>query len=456
LLDVIVQEDSLSTGINEFMVLDGTDSGSSNAGDDILQETATAGTTTNNLILDATDFNEGDVRGDILLDGTDTDATDAGDSLELEDELHTPKNKIVFERIDNPNGVNHNALINEDGGFVVPETSPISGSGPLRVGETTDVSVVKSLSLKLSTTASLGPSRTSLGLVGLATPFGGADSLETELGTIKSKSAQEAHHKRNIGVIPTFFPVDIRQDGILLSEDDGGGPSLSELSTFPLSDFIRTGVIDIGTDAYNTTASSDTVGILLEENEQGSFKQEDESTVATTHGDDILLENATGPNLNEKLLLESLRIELEDNTDTTGVVPFQNFETNAFDSIAISSDILVEEGLSVALEDNNGPDHILLNGTDTNGANAGFFLIDESDSGFQILFESVETGHSDNSGIIIFNGTDSDSSDAGDKLLFQNQTRSDILNNSSYTVQGVPRFSSTNITMSSSRDMSIV
>jgi hypothetical protein len=456
LLDVIVQEDSLSTGINEFMVLDGTDSGSSNAGDDILQETATAGTTTNNLILDATDFNEGDVRGDILLDGTDADATDAGDSLELEDELHTPKSKIVFERIDNPNGVNHNALINEDGGFLVPETSLVSGSGPLRVGETTDVSVVKSLSLKLSTTASLGPSRTSLGLVGLATPFGGADSLETELGTIKSKSAQEAHHKRNIGVIPTFFPVDIRQDGILLSEDDGGGPSLSELSTFPLSDFIRTGVIDIGTDAYNTTASSDTVGILLEENEQGSFKQEDESTVATTHGDDILLENATGPNLNEKLLLESLRIELEDNTDTSGVVPFQNFETNAFDSIAISSDISSEEGLSVALEDNNGPDHILLNGTDTNGANAGFFLIDESDSGFQILFESVETGHSDNSGIIIFNGTDSDSSDAGDKLLFQNQTRSDILNNSSYTVQGVPRFSSTNITMSSSRDMSIV
>ena len=456
LLDVFVQEDSLSTGINEFMVLDGTDTGSSNAGDDILQESATAGTTSNNLILDATDFNESDVRGDFLLDGTDADGTDAGDSLELEDELHEPKNKILFERIDNPNGVNHNALIKEDGSFLVPETSPVSGSGPLRVGETTDVSVVKSISLKLSTKAPVGPSRASLGLVGIATPFGGADAIETELGTIRSKSAQEAHHKRNIGIIPTFFPVDIRQDGNLLSEDDGGGPSLSELSTFPLSDFVRTGIIDIGTDAYNTTSSSETVGILLEETEAGFFKQEDESTVATTYGDDILLENATGPNLNEKLLLESLRIELEDNTDTAGVVPFQNFETNTLDSIAISSDILSEQGLSVALEDNSGPDHILLNGTNENGEDAGFFLIDESESGFQILFESVETGHSDNSGIIIFDGTDTDSSDAGDKALFELQTRSDILNNSAYSVPGVPTFDSVSITIDSSLDMSVV
>jgi len=371
---------------------------------------------------------------------------------------------MVFERIDNPNGINHNALIKEDGGFLVPETSLVSGSGPLRVGETTDVSVVKSLSLKLSTNAPVGPSRTSLGLVGLATPFGGADALETELGTIKSKAAQEAHHKRSIGIIPTFFPIDIRQEGLLLSEDDGGGPILSDVSTFPLSDFVRTGIIDIGTDAGNTSATSETVGILLEETEAGSFKQENGTTVATTHGEDIILENATGPNLNEKLLLESLRIELEDNTDTTGVVPTQNFlETNTFDSITESSDILSEKGLSVALEDNSGPDHILLDGTNDNAENAGFFLIDEtvpdqkSQTGNQLLFESVETGHSDNTGIVIFDGTDGDSSDAGDKALFELETRSDILNNSSYIVPGIPLLSSTAFTMDlSTTDMSNV
>ena len=48
------------------------------------------------------------------------------------------------------------------------------------------------------------------------------------------------------------------------------------------------------------------------------------------------------------------------------------------------------------------------------------------------------------------------SSDAGDKALFELQTRSDILNNSSYSVHGIPRFSSGLVTMDSSLDMSIV
>ena len=103
--------------------------------------------------------------------------------------------------------------------------------------------------------------------------------------------------------------------------------------------------------------------------------------------------------------------------------------------------------LGIALEDNSGPDHILLDGTDDNSQNAGFFLIDESELEFKMLFESVETGHADNTGVIIFNGTDSDSSNSGDKVIFQLATRSDLLNNSSYDVEGVPDFSSRLITM---------
>ena len=44
----------------------------------------------------------------------------------------------------------------------------------------------------------------------------------------------------------------------------------------------------------------------------------------------------------------------------------------------------------------------------------------------------------------------------GDKALFELQTRSDILNNSSYSVLGIPRFSSGLVTMDSSLDMSVV
>ena len=156
------------------------------------------------------------------------------------------------------------------------------------------------------------------------------------------------------------------------------------------------------------------------------------------------------------MLLESSVIELEENTEKIGVVPHQNYLANSFDNIVISSDIDSEEGLGIALEDNSGPDHILLNGTNDKTENAGFFLFDESDSANKILFESVETGHSGNTGVIVFDGTDSDSSNAGDKAIFENATRSDILNNSSYTVPGVPNFTSTGITMDSSLDMSVV
>ena len=104
-----------------------------------------------------------------------------------------------------------------------------------------------------------------------------------------------------------------------------------------------------------------------------------------------------------------------------------------------------------------------MDGTNDNAENAGFFLIDEtvpdqkSQTGNQLLFESVETGHSDNTGIVIFDGTDGDSSDAGDKALFELETRSDILNNSSYIVPGIPLLSSTAFTMDlSTTDMSNV
>ena len=42
--------------------------------------------------------------------------------IDLENELVT-FNRFVFERIDNPVGINHNAIINEDGGFILSERS---------------------------------------------------------------------------------------------------------------------------------------------------------------------------------------------------------------------------------------------------------------------------------------------------------------------------------------------
>ena len=235
-----------------------------------------------------------------------------------------------------------------------------------------------------------------------------------------------------------------------------GGQILSEDSNFspPLGDIIRTAILDAG-DGHTTTKTAETIGILLEDSEaSGFFKQEDESTVSTTYGDDILLESATGYGITEKLLLDHTVIELEDQ-DQTGTIPFQNYSNTTFDNIITSADITTDEGLGLALEDSTGPDHIILNGTDDNTANAGFFLLEES-RGDQMLLESIERDFTDQSGLVVLNGTDSDSTNAGENVRLQNATNRDVLNNSAFEVIGVPKFSSSNVTLDSSIDMSAI
>ena len=181
-------------------------------------------------------------------------------------------------------------------------------------------------------------------------------------------------------------------DGLLLSEDSYVGSTIG--------DVIRRAIFDISNDLgeedpHNTTESSETTGILLEEAEQGFFKQEDESTVATTYGDDILLEIATTFGVNNKLTLENTRIEVEDETDKVGVIPHQNYLNSTFDNISYSSDIYIDIGMSIPLED----------GTDNSGG-----------------------------GNIVFDGTDGSSTDAGSTILHEDGTRASILIDSAFTI----------------------
>ena len=139
-----------------------------------------------------------------------------------------------------------------------------------------------------------------------------------------------------------------------------------------------------------------------------------------------------------------------------GVIPHQNYLNTTFDKLVPGSEVISESGLSLALEDSTGPDHMLLDATNDNLENAGFFILEET-RGDQMLLESTETDFADQSGLILFNGTDSDSTDAGDKALLELATRSDVLNNSAFTVAGVPRFDKTEILFDSTVfDMSSV
>jgi hypothetical protein len=91
-------------------------------------------------------------------------------------------------------------------------------------------------------------------------------------------------------------------DRILLEtvEDvnDGQGISVNDYSRvtegFNLSDL---SVVD----KLNITDQFDTVNILLEDSSPGSIMQEDGTTVSTTHGDEILLEQGTGLTIGGKL-----------------------------------------------------------------------------------------------------------------------------------------------------------
>ena len=479
--EVIVQEDSVSVSdIDEFFLLED--------GGLLLQETVTAydGATviSNNLVLDGTQdglaFQDSRDAGSDILD-------ESGNPIDLENELVT-FNRFVFERIDNPVGINHNAIINEDGGFILSErsgksgsrqpysrypsdletahTSLPTGSSLVRAQTNSDVSLVRNVGVTLPA-ESFGNTANSFGLIRLGErPFGTERvRVETELGTIASKAAQEAHHVALIavsdiagnegdllmedadeslpinqitgiravnldGVIANTLLLDgtdvnatdrndqvrLETGGTILFEDglaethvnltfgqvkleDGtdGAPGLllNEESGFgpTIEDVIRRAILDISENPFNTTESSQTTGILLEQAEQGFFKQEDESTVATTYGDDILLENATTFGVNNKLTLENTRLEVEDATDTVGVIPHQNYLNSDFDNITFSSDIYVDIGMSIPLED----------GTDGNGN-------------------------------IVFDGTDDSSTDAGSDILHEDGTRASILIDSAFTV----------------------
>ena len=94
-----------------------------------------------------------------------------------------------------------------------------------------------------------------------------------------------------------------------IEDEVAGPPSISELSI---------------ADGLNIADDDSIVNILDEQSDTGSIMQEDETTVATTHGDEFLLEDATALLRGGKLSVETQTIALEDNT-SIGSMPVENF-----------------------------------------------------------------------------------------------------------------------------------
>ena len=126
---------------------------------------------------------------------------------------------------------------------------------------------------------------------------------------------------------------------------------------------------DFNTEKWATPVEP--VGLLLEQGgENGVFKLEDETTASTSHGDSILLENKTGIGINDNILLEIQRVELEDNINT-GTIPFENYTNSKLQPLTRSAEIKGRDVGQISLEDESGTGSVILNGTDGSSTNAG-------------------------------------------------------------------------------------
>ena len=189
--------------------------------------------------------------------------------------------------------------------------------------------------------------------------------------------------------------------------------------------------VDFG--SRESFGSLEPVGILMEQDTQGSFKQEDESTVSGTHGDDILLEDGTG----NKLLLEFRRIQVEDNINK-GTTPLANYTNSTLEPFTRPADIETRDIGTIHLEDDatestnillesgiTSSGIIILNGTDS----------DSTDAGNPVAMEATfDVSIHHGTGAIIMNGTDSSSTNAGGEFFLEFGTFDDFIRNNAVAI----------------------
>ena len=404
-------EDATDTDVGGagVIVLNGTDSSSTNANDRIVSEKSIA--VTLNVTLDRTEDSGTDADGDVLLDGTDSSGTDSGSSLELED----ASSGIFFNRIGLQPNRNLATLLNENGGTQQLETS---GSG---LAENTDRSVVSFVRTRINlpeivsnplTTGLIsfakvpfvaqhsrfelekGTATSGLLLIDNAetvfdTPVGGAtgttdaEARDPVLHSAGDNFILENGSDPNFGSQLTFeslggYTVDTfvlngtdssssnADDNILL--ETGGTLLLESVQThnfFSIEDVIRPSrllVADQSEDIGNVVLEGSTFG--------GSMMLENETTAPESHGDNILLETKTVFGVDNKILLETDKIVLEDNINS-GVIPTVNFSNSTVEPLTRPSDVMISEYGAFDLEDGLAFGALLLNGTDGSSSNAG-------------------------------------------------------------------------------------
>ena len=465
--DTIILEEAEDVRIlGDSIILDGTDSDSTDAGYSLLAETPvyrfkekdfeairledethgsgefarlidetdgeriiseSAETISNNLVLDSTPdsghITPTDSGSDILLDGTDSSSTDAGSSIELETSICDGD----FTRFSLEDNNNPATLLNEDGGSQKLETAVKGGSS---VGDRSVVSYVttkvevpspalsnlvtgsitlarnlftnraSSISLETATETT---GRLALDGFNLVVDVANVDTVVSTDGTSGILLEDASDLSRDSGFTFESFGG-YSEDFIVLNGTDGsssnagdnlildashadGSDASSSLMAEPvftgdgvrLEDIVRPSILDTN----GTPNSTTTIGILLEEYAQGPLRQEDGTTSTTNFGDDILLEDGTSAfprkvgDVN-RLLLEDSRIELEESIND-GTIPSNNYAASVLAPFTRPAVVMSSTIGFLSLESKG---NILLDRTASDGTDAG----DDIQLEYQTLF----------------------------------------------------------------------
>ena len=347
----------------------------------------------------------------LVYDGTDDGhiyQPDAGGAITLE----SAGGVIIFEnamRRDGIGRIEYETAFVEDRLVDETNTIPFVREGTSAEGDvflTSEVRIISDTKIEQTHTTSSGLAF----LAESATEGIAGDGIELERGTAAKGSRLlvtattvlgtdagsdmllEAGSDVNVGqsiTIDTFTTISndnmvlessLDSDDLLLENPvgrHGGGKILGEdfnPEAYFIADISRDAHLDISDQNGNNV--DDVVSIVLEGDELGTFKQEDETTVSTTFGDDLLLEYNTGLQVGGKLQLERTPIILED-VINTGATPFGAYKDSTIEPISYPSDIFVRNIGKLSMEDVNTSDEplagskLLIDRTDLGGADLG-------------------------------------------------------------------------------------
>ena len=354
-----------------------------------------------------------------LLDGIDSSGTFSGDNIELEQGICDQTSFFTFDIGVADGG---NTLLNEDGGNQYLETA---GKGNEDGFERSIISVI-SRKIHLP---SIQASSLTTGLVTIAenifTGHSEGGQIELEFGTA-TYGVLSLNGFEQINVIGGVERVDTTAAQFLLEDfsdqNNDVGFTFDQFANYTTDDIVLDGTDGSSTNAggnvlldafdgtgrfagdaiqgeaqhnYNYFVLEDIIrpdrfiidpfgggelfGILQETDEIGSFRQEDGTTVAGTHGDEMLLEDETGVGRQNKISLEFQRIVPEDENlkrttqgfDLTGTIPPENYTNSDVEPFVYPADIESRPTFNMTLESTHFEDTNIQLETGTNNALGG-------------------------------------------------------------------------------------